>query len=81
MPRRRTNQGRIETRLAAIMAERHMSVRQVAAACRLSRLTVYDWRDNRVTAYRKSTLAKYCGGLGVEVGALLRFVRTDRTKR
>ncbi len=83
MPRRSTHQGRIENRLDEIMAERHMKVSQVAAVCGVSRLTVYEWRNHRVTAFKSRTLARFCAGLGVDVGTLLYFVnhKTDRAKR
>jgi len=66
--------GRIENRLDALMAERHMTVSGLARTARLSRLTVGQYRAGKVKAFRADTLAKLCVALGVDdLGALLVF--------
>lgn len=64
---------RIENHLAAIMAERRMTAADVARACGLSRLTVYNLRDNSCAAFTSETLLRLCEGLGVGVGALITY--------
>jgi len=50
-----------------------MTAADVARACGLSRLTVYNLRDNTCAAFTSETLMRLCEGLGVGIGALVTY--------
>jgi len=73
--------GTVGTALKALMLSRGLRVADVARATGLTRLTVRQWRDSKVTRVKFETLSRMCAGLRVEPGALLVYLPPEPQKR
>ena len=69
--------GRIVLRLDRMMAERKMSLNELAARVGISNVNLSKIKNNRVTAIRFSTLAAICEALDCEAGDILEFRRGE----
>lgn len=65
--------GKIELRLDVVMAERHISLGELAERVGISNVNLSKIKNNRVSAIRFSTLAAICETLDCEPGDLLRY--------
>ena len=66
--------GKIILKLDVIMADRHMSLNELADRIGISNVNLSKIKNNKVTAVRFSTLAGICGALNCEPGDILKYV-------
>ena len=66
--------GRIELKLDVMMAERRMSLNELAERIGISNVNLSKIKNNKVTAVRFSTLAGICEALNCEPGDILKYV-------
>ena len=66
--------GRIELKLDVMMAERRMSLNELAERVGISNVNLSKIKNNKVTAVRFSTLAGICEALACEPGDILKYV-------
>ena len=69
--------GRIELKLDVVMADRRMSLNELADRIGISNVNLSKIKNNKVTAVRFSTLAGICEALKCEPGDILKYVRED----
>ena len=66
--------GRIELKLDVMMADRHMSLNELAERIGISNVNLSKIKNNKVTAVRFSTLAGICEALKCQPGDILKYV-------
>ena len=66
--------GRIELKLDVMMAERRMSLNELAERIGISNVNLSKIKNNKVTAVRFSTLAGICQALDCQPGDILKYV-------
>ena len=66
--------GRIELKLDVVMADRHMSLNELAEKVGITNVNLSKIKNNRVSAIRFSTLATICGALDCQPGDILKYV-------
>ena len=66
--------GRIELKLDVMMAERRMSLNELAERIGISNVNLSKIKNNKVTAVRFSTLAGICEALKCQPGDILKYV-------
>ena len=66
--------GRIILKLDVVMADRHMSLNELADRIGISNVNLSKIKNNKVTAVRFSTLAGICEALKCTPGDLLKYV-------
>lgn len=66
--------GRIELKLDLVMADRRMSLNELADRIGISNVNLSKIKNNKVTAVRFSTLAGICEALKCEPGDILKYV-------
>ena len=66
--------GRIELKLDVVMADRRMSLNELAARIGISNVNLSKIKNNKVTAVRFSTLAGICEALKCSPGDILKYV-------
>ena len=66
--------GKIILKLDVIMADRHMSLNELADRIGISNVNLSKIKNNKVTAVRFSTLAGICEALKCEPGDILKYV-------
>lgn len=66
--------GRIELKLDVMMAERRMSLNELAERIGISNVNLSKIKNNKVTAVRFSTLAGICDALKCQPGDILKYV-------
>ena len=66
--------GRIILKLDVVMADRHMSLNELADRIGISNVNLSKIKNNKVTAVRFSTLAGICEALKCEPGDILKYV-------
>ena len=66
--------GRIELKLDVMMAERRMSLNELAERIGISNVNLSKIKNNKVTAVRFSTLAGICEALDCTPGDILKYV-------
>ena len=69
--------GRIELKLDVMMAERRMSLSELAERIGISNVNLSKIKNNKVTAVRFSTLAGICEALDCTPGDILKYVPED----
>ena len=69
--------GRIELKLDVVMADRHMSLNELADRIGISNVNLSKIKNNKVTAVRFSTLAGICEALDCTPGDILKYVPED----
>ena len=66
--------GKIMLKLDVVMADRHMSLNELADRIGISNVNLSKIKNNKVTAVRFSTLAGICEALKCEPGDILKYV-------
>ena len=66
--------GRIELKLDVVMADRRMSLNELADRIGISNVNLSKIKNNKVNAMRFSTLAGICEALKCEPGDILKYV-------
>ena len=66
--------GRIELKLDVVMADRRMSLNELAERIGISNVNLSKIKNNKVTAVRFSTLAGICEALRCTPGDILKYV-------
>ena len=66
--------GRIILKLDVVMADRHMSLNELAERIGISNVNLSKIKNNKVTAVRFSTLAGICEALDCTPGDILKYV-------
>ncbi len=66
--------GRIELKLDVVMADRRMSLNELAERIGISNVNLSKLKNNKVTAVRFSTLAGICEALRCTPGDILKYV-------
>ena len=66
--------GRIELKLDVVMADRRMSLNELAERIGISNVNLSKIKNNKVTAVRFSTLAGICEALNCVPGDILKYV-------
>lgn len=66
--------GKIELKLDVVMADRHMSLNELAEKVGITNVNLSKIKNNRVSAIRFSTLATICGALRCQPGDILKYV-------
>ena len=66
--------GRIELKLDVVMADRRMSLNELAERVGISNVNLSKLKNNKVTAVRFSTLAGICEALRCTPGDILKYV-------
>ena len=66
--------GRIILKLDVVMADRHMSLNELAERIGISNVNLSKIKNNKVTAVRFSTLAGICDVLKCQPGDILKYV-------
>ena len=69
--------GRIELKLDVVMADRRMSLNELAERVGISNVNLSKLKNNKVTAVRFSTLAGICEALDCTPGDILKYVPED----
>ncbi|MGN0556689.1 MAG: helix-turn-helix domain-containing protein [Acutalibacteraceae bacterium] len=65
--------GKIVLNLDVLMAQRHMSLGELAEAVGISNVNLSKIKNNKVSAVRFSTLAAICEALGCQPGDVLEY--------
>lgn len=65
--------GKIILKLDVVMAERHMSLNELADKVGISNVNLSKIKNNKVSAVRFSTLAAICEALGCAPGDILKY--------
>jgi len=68
-----SNMGKIVLKLDVMMAERHMSLNELAEKVGISNVNLSKIKNNKVSAIRFSTLAAICETLDCTPGDLLKY--------
>lgn len=66
--------GKIILKLDVVMADRHMSLNELAERVGISNVNLSKIKNSRVSAIRFSTLAAICDALNCTPGDLLKYV-------
>ena len=66
--------GNIVLKLDVVMADRHMSLNELADRIGISNVNLSKIKNNKVTAVRFSTLAGICEALDCTPGDILKYV-------
>ena len=66
--------GNIVLKLDVVMADRHMSLNELADRIGISNVNLSKIKNNKVTAVRFSTLAGICEALKCQPGDILKYV-------
>lgn len=69
--------GNIVLKLDVVMADRHMSLNELADRIGISNVNLSKIKNNKVTAVRFSTLAGICEALDCTPGDILKYVPED----
>ena len=69
--------GRIELKLDVVMADRRMSLNELADRIGISNVNLSKIKNNKVTAVRFSTLAGICEALKCQPGDILKYVELN----
>ncbi len=69
--------GRIILRLDRVMADRKMSLNELAERVGISNVNLSKLKNNKVTAVRFSTLSAICEALDCQPGDILEFEKED----
>ena len=69
--------GNIVLKLDVVMADRHMSLNELADRIGISNVNLSKIKNNKVTAVRFSTLAGICKALDCTPGDILKYVPED----
>ena len=69
--------GRIILKLDVVMADRHVSLNELADSIGISNVNLSKIKNNKVTAVRFSTLAGLCETLNCQPGDILKYVDDD----
>ena len=69
--------GRIILRLDRVMADRKMSLNELAERVGISNVNLSKLKNNKVTAVRFSTLSAICEALDCQPGDILEFEKDD----
>ena len=69
--------GKIILKLDVMMADRHMSLNELADRIGITNVNLSKIKNNKVTAVRFSTLAGICEALKCTPGDLLKYVDED----
>ena len=69
--------GRIILKLDVVMADRHMSLNELAERIGISNVNLSKIKNNKVTAVRFSTLAGICEALNCAPGDILKYTPDD----
>ena len=69
--------GNIVLKLDVVMADRHMSLNELADRIGISNVNLSKIKNNKVTAVRFSTLAGICEALKCQPGDILKYVEEE----
>ena len=69
--------GKIILKLDVMMADRHMSLNELAERIGISNVNLSKIKNNKVTAVRFSTLAGICEALKCQPGDILKYVEEE----
>lgn len=69
--------GKIILKLDVIMADRHMSLNELAERVGISNVNLSKIKNNRVSAIRFSTLSGICEALHCTPGDILKYVENE----
>lgn len=69
--------GKIILRLDRVMADRKMSLNELAERVGISNVNLSKLKNNKVTAVRFSTLSAICEALDCQPGDILEFEKED----
>lgn len=69
--------GKIILKLDVVMAERHMSLNELAEKVGITNVNLSKIKNNRVNAIRFSTLSSICEALDCEPGDILKYEKTE----
>lgn len=69
--------GKIILKLDVVMAERHMSLNELAEKVGITNVNLSKIKNNRVNAIRFSTLSAICEALDCEPGDILKYEKTE----
>ena len=69
--------GKIILKLDVVMADRHMSLNELADRIGISNVNLSKIKNNKVTAVRFSTLAGICEALNCTPGDILKYVEEE----
>ena len=69
--------GKILLKLDVVMADRHMSLNELAEKVGISNVNLSKLKNNRVSAIRFSTLSAICETLHCTPGDILKYVEED----
>lgn len=69
--------GKIILKLDVMMADRHMSLNELAERIGISNVNLSKIKNNKVTAVRFSTLVGICEALKCQPGDILKYVEEE----
>ncbi|MDO5784666.1 MAG: helix-turn-helix transcriptional regulator [Eubacteriales bacterium] len=69
--------GKIILKLDVVMAERHMSLNELAEKVGITNVNLSKIKNNRVNAIRFSTLSAICEALDCEPGDILKYEKAE----
>lgn len=69
--------GKIILKLDVVMAERHMSLNELAEKVGITNVNLSKIKNNKVNAIRFSTLSAICEALNCEPGDILKYEKTE----
>lgn len=69
--------GKIILKLDVVMAERHMSLNELAEKVGITNVNLSKIKNNKVNAIRFSTLSAICEALDCEPGDILKYEKTE----
>ena len=69
--------GKIILKLDVVMADRHMSLNELAERIGISNVNLSKIKNNKVTAVRFSTLAGICEALKCQPGDILKYTEDE----
>lgn len=69
--------GKILLKLDVVMAERHVSLNELAEKVGITNVNLSKIKNNKVSAIRFSTLAAICETLGCQPGDILKYVEEE----
>ena len=69
--------GNISLKLDVVMADRHMSLNELAEKVGITNVNLSKLKNNKVSAIRFSTLAGICETLHCQPGDILKYVEED----
>lgn len=69
--------GKIILKLDVVMAERHMSLNELAEKVGITNVNLSKIKNNKVNAIRFSTLSAICEALNCEPGDILKYQKIE----